>query len=99
MAMGRGAPVRHRQREKKSRDFENKPGKKNSKQKRIDDKKIEAQEDAMEKQLFPHKFDDESHARVVENRPTQAPSWYEKQQAMTPSRSYKKKDKKEECQT
>jgi len=104
MVAGPRIPVGHRQRGRHDKDKEIKSNRKTPKQKKQEEKQLEAQEDAIEKTLFPQKFDEtplEPHAKVAQERPPTPPTWYEKKLAMTPSRSYRRseKDKEETCPT
>lgn len=99
MAIGPKIPVGHRQRGRHDKDKEIRSNRKTEKQKKQEEKQIEAQEDAIEKSLYPQKFDDTPptpHTKIVQDRPSTPPTWYEKKLAMTPSKSYKKEDKAKE---
>lgn len=99
MVAGPRIPVGHRQRGRHNKDKEMRSNRKTDKQKRQEEKQLEAQEDAIEKALYPQKFDETpppNHTKIEQERPPAPPTWYEKKLAMTPSKSYKKEEKAKE---
>jgi hypothetical protein len=97
MVFGPRPPRQSRQNGRYNPEKDRKSNRKYEKRSRELEKRLEEEENAIEKTIYPHKYDDlKPHEKVELDRPEKPATWFQKQQAMTPSRSYAKVEKTEE---
>lgn len=99
MVVSARSPRQSRQQGRYNLEKDRRSNRKYEKRSREIEKRLEEEENRLEKEIIPQKYDEPSaHEKNIMNRPDIPATWHQKQQAMTPSRSYNKSNESNETQ-